>query len=272
MTIIAVVICGVRYRLEQHHLAAVAQQEQLAAVAEQQRLATIAEQKRLAALVEQQRLAVVAEQQRLAAAAQQEHLAAVAQEQRKQEDEAAAQKAIQKTAEQHAQYVARYVYPGFTRKPGNKTFAVAVASENETLDSAVTAALISRFKNEPVEIVPSFFKAAFVSDGLFQVAFNGSGGPFEKLDLTNSLDAVVFAQQNVQYSQNAGVENVVSATMQMKVVVLPVSRQADSKGWTFTAYGPGFTKEIARQAVEERLIEQIAADTNMSLGPINSTH
>jgi hypothetical protein len=142
MTIIAVVICGVRYRLEQHHLAVVAEQK---------------------------------------------HLAVVAQERRKMENEAAAQRAIREAVERHAQYVARYVYPGFTRKPGREAFAVAVASENETLDSTVAAALVSRFKNEPVEIVSSFFKAAFVSDGLFQEAFNGSGAPFDKLDLTNSL-------------------------------------------------------------------------------------
>ena len=254
MTIIAVVIYGAWYRLEQHRNAAAAEQQHQAAAAEQQRLAAVAEKQRLASLAEKQRLAEVAEQQRNL------------------EKAAAAQKASQEAAEQHAQYIVRYVYPGFTRKPGIKTFAVAVASEDDKLNGAVTAAFVSRFKNEPVELVSSFFKAAFVSDGLFQEAFGGSGGPFDRLDLTNSLDVVVFAQQNVQYSQNAGVENVVSATMQLKVVVLPVSGQADNKGWMFTANGPGFTKEAARQAAEERIIQQITTDTNMSLGPINSNH
>jgi hypothetical protein len=146
------------------------------------------------------------------------------------------------------------------------------ASENDTLNGAVTAALVDRFRNESVELASSFFKPAFVSDGLFEQALSGSGDPFAKLEVTNSLDAVVLARQTVEYTPNAAPENLISARMQLKVVVLPVSAQADSKGWTFTAYGPGFSKDVARQAAEERLIQQITTDTNMSLGQIKSNH
>jgi hypothetical protein len=48
-------------------------------------------------------------------------------------------------------------------------------------------------------------------------------------------------------------------------VAMPVSGQSESKTWTFTSNGPGFTKDIARGAAEERLIKQIAANTKMSL-------
>ncbi len=133
-------------------------------------------------------------------------------------------------------------------------------------------ALVSRFKNEPVEIVSSLFKPAFVADGLFQEAFNGSGDPFDKLDLKNSLVGAVLARQEVDYTQNAALENVISVTMQLKVAVVPVSGQGIGKTWTFTASGPGFTKEVARQAAEDRLIKQITADTNMSLGAVTSNH
>lgn len=75
----------------------------------------------------------------------------------------------------------------------------------------------------------------------------------------------MLAQQNVQYAQNTALDNVITATMQLKVAVMPVSGQSDAKTWTFTAYGPGFTKEVARQAAEERLIKQITTDTNMTL-------
>jgi hypothetical protein len=35
-----------------------------------------------------------------------------------------------------------------------------------------------------------------------------------------------------------------------------------------TAYGPGFTPEVARVEAEKRLIRQIITDTNMSLSHI----
>jgi hypothetical protein len=196
---------------------------------------------------------------------EQQRAVVVAQQRQAMENDAAARKATQDAAAAHAQYLARYVNTGFSRMPGSKTIAVAVASENGTLNRAVTAALESWFQRESVRILSPFFKPEFVSDGLFQEAFNGSGEILNKLELAKSLDRVVLAQQNVQYAQNTALENVITATMQLKVAVMPVSGQSDGKTWTFTAYGPGFTKEVARQAAEERLIKQIAADTNMSL-------
>ena len=196
---------------------------------------------------------------------EQQKAVTVAQHQQAMANEAAAQKAAQDAAAAHAQYLARYLNTGFSRTLGSKTIAVAVASENGTLNSTITAALESRFQRESVRILSPFFKPEFVSDGLFNDAFTGSGHIFNKLELAKSLDGVVLAQQNVRYTQNTALENVITATMQLKVAVLPVSGQGDGKIWTFTAYGPGFTKEVARQTAEERLIKQIAADTNMSL-------
>ena len=195
----------------------------------------------------------------------QQKAATVAQQRHVMENEAAARQAAQDAADAHTQYLARYVSPSFSRVLGSKTIAVAVASENGILNRAVTAALENRFQREPARILSPFFKPEFVSDGLFNDAFTGSGHIFNKLELAKSLDGIVLAQQNVQYAQNSALENVISATMQLKVAVIPVSSQGDGKTWTFTAYGPGFTKEVARQTAEERLIKQIATDTNMSL-------
>ena len=225
------------------------------------------------------------ERQKMTALAQQQqqHLAVIAQQQAETANRAAAQKAAQDAAAerlkaaqdaaaQHANYLARYLNPGFTRTSTGKTVAVVAAAENGALDHAVTAALMSRFQKEPAELVSSFFKPAFVSDGLFQEIVNGSGAPFERLDLAHSLDGAVLAREDVQYAQTATLENVTTATMQLKVTVVPVSSPGDGQTWTFTAYGPGFTKEVARQAAEERLIKQIATDTNMTLNAITSNH
>ena len=180
--------------------------------------------------------------------------------------------AIQEEAERHDQFLAQYLNVSLPQKTGNKTVAIAVASENGTLNRAVADAIADRFKKEPIQIISSLFKPAFVADGMFQEILSGSGGPFVRLDLANSLDGVVLARQDVHYAQNPSLQNVISATMQLKVAVVPVSGQSDGKTWTFTAYGPGFTKEVARQTAEERLIKQITNDTNISLDAITSNH
>ena len=214
---------------------------------------------------------------------EQQKAATVARRQQAMENEATARKAaqdavaeqakaVQDAAAKHAQFLARYVNTSFSRTPGSKTIAVAIVSEDGKLNRAVSAALESRFQREPARILSPFFKPEFVSDGLFNDAFTGAGEVFNKLELAKSLDGVVLAQQNVQYTQNTALENVITATMQLKVAVMPVSGPGDGKTWTFTAYGPGFTKEVARQAAEERLIKQIATDTNMSLAAITSKH
>jgi len=203
---------------------------------------------------------------------EQQKAATVVQQQRTVENEAAARKVMQDAVAERAQYLARYVNNGFSRTPGSETIAVAVASENGTLNGNVTSALVNRLQRVSVRMLSPFFKPEFVSDGLFQEIFNGSGQPIEKLGLKNTIDGVVLAQQSVQYAQNTALENVITATMQLKVAVVPVSGQGDGKTWTFTAYGPGFTKEVARQAAEERLIKQIASDTRISLAAITSNH
>jgi len=166
-------------------------------------------------------------------------------------------------AAQQAQFQARYLIGGFPSKTNNDNIAVVVATEDGRLNFSLTAAMATRFHTEAVHVLHPFFKAEFVSDGRFNEAFRGSSELFNKLCLTNSIDELVLARQNVQYSEDASLNNLVTATMTLDVIAVPVSGQSDSKTWTFTAYGPGFTKEVARGAAEERLIKQIATGTNM---------
>jgi len=177
----------------------------------------------------------------------------------------ATEQAAQNVAAEHAQYVARYLSGGFNKKAGSKSVVIVVATEDGKLNPAVTTVLARRFQDASVQISPSFFTAKFLSDGLFNDALAGSSELFRKLDLANSVDVLVLAQEDVVYSQNAALDNVTTATMQLKITVVPVSDKATGEAWTFTAYGAGFAKEVARKAAEERLIKQIATDTKMSL-------
>ena len=177
----------------------------------------------------------------------------------------AAAVAAAKAATEKANFLARYVNGSFTRQAGKQGVAIVVANENGKLNPPVTAALARKLQNEAVQISPSFFTTDFISDGLFDNALAGSIELFRKLDLPSSLNALVLAREDVQYSKNATLENTITATLRLDITVVPVSGQTAPVTWAFTAYGPGFTKEVARGTAEERLIKQITSDTKMSL-------
>jgi hypothetical protein len=209
--------------------------------------------------------AVIAKQKQQEA--QQLHEQQREQEQRAKEAAAAqaAEQAAQQAAAEHARFMAMYVDAGFARMAGTKTIAIVVASENGTRNKDVCAALINRFKKEPVQLVSSFFKPAFVSDGLFNDAFANSNDLFNRLELQKFLDGLLLAREKVQYSSNPSLQNVITASMELDVKTLPIGSQADKQTWTFTAAGAGFTQADARAQAEERLIKQITNDTKMTL-------
>ncbi len=164
-----------------------------------------------------------------------------------------------------ATYLARYLNSGSYRKPGMKTVAVAVVSENGAFDFALNSAVASHLKTDSASILTSFFRPAFVSDGLFANAFAGSNGIFDKLDLSKSLDVLLLGREQVQYSSDPSLENVMTANMELEIAAFSIA-DGQSQSWTFVANGAGFKQTEARQMAEERLIKQIAKDTKMSLG------
>jgi hypothetical protein len=195
---------------------------------------------------------------------QQQEQAQQQQELKKQQEADAVQ--AEKNAEaEHARYLARYLDSGFVRKSDVKTIAIIAASEDGKWDSDVGDALAGHLKASGVEMLPSFFKAEFISDGLFNDAFGGLDDLSQKLELGKFIDGVVLAREQVSYSQNPSLENVTSADMRLEISVMPVSASVQNQTWTLTATGTGFKNEDARAMAEERLIKQIATDANVKL-------
>ena len=191
--------------------------------------------------------------------------AAEASDAERRENELAVQQALQNAAEQHARYLARYIDSDFARKPGIGTVAIVVVSEDQKSNPALAPVLATHLKTDAVEIHSGFFKPEFISDNLFAETFKGSTDAINKLELAKSLDALLLARQEVRYSTNASLENVITATMRLEVLALPVSGTGQTQAWTFTANGAGFKPTDARSLAEERLIKQIAKDDKMSL-------
>jgi hypothetical protein len=180
-------------------------------------------------------------------------------------DEQNRQKSLQDAAAAHEKFLTKYVDTNITKRVGNQMVAVAVASENRSMNHAIGTALVKHFKAERVQLTDSFFKPELVTEGLFASVFNGSTDLFNKLELTKSLDALLLARQDVQYEPNTDL-NIVTATMQLEIVTMPVAGQIESRSWTLNANGAGIRRADARMQAEERIIKQIEADTKMSLG------
>lgn len=179
-----------------------------------------------------------------------------------------ARRAKEEAAAAHAKYLARYLNTKLDRKPGIKTVALVIVSENGKPNRAVSQAVVDMLESDTVQVLPSFFKPEFVTDGLFNGAFNEPNEIFKKLELAKSLDVVLLARQKAQYSTQPTLENVITANMELEMTAFPTGASSHSQTWTFRAPGPGFKKEDARAMAEERIIKQISRDTNISLNTI----
>ncbi len=168
-------------------------------------------------------------------------------------------------ATRHAKFLARYLNTGFTRKTGIQSLAIVSVTENGKINSTLSTALADHFKSSTVEPICLLFTPEFVSDGLFNHVFNGSTDVISKLEADKLVDGILLARQTVRYSKDASLENLITANMQLNLVLVSTTTRGQSKGWTFSAVGPGFTEQGARQTAEERLLKQITKDTKMSL-------
>lgn len=212
----------------------------------------------------------IAQNEMAARVAQEQHAAQMEAEAREiQQREAAAraaeQEAIHKAAEEHAQFLARYVNVNFAKKPGIQTVALSVSAGGKA-NRAIQEALARRFQDADVQLLASFFNPPFLSDGLFENAFNGLNDVPTKLELAKSLDKMLLARETVEYSTNGSeLQNVITATARLDVSVVPVAGTSTSQTWTFTAAGAGFSQAAAQAMAEERLIKQITDDKRMTL-------
>lgn len=180
-------------------------------------------------------------------------------------NEVAVKKAAQDEAEEQAKFISRYLNLSPARKPNAKTIAVVAVTEDGTLNRSVNNAIVNRLNASSAESTSSLFKLEFVSDGLFSKLFSGSSDIISKLKLGDLTDSILLARQNVHYTENVSLQNVLTASMQLEFMILPVAAPDQARTWTLTVVGPGFDKKTARINAEERLIKQIQEDPRMSL-------
>lgn len=191
---------------------------------------------------------------------------AAAEQQRAVEQEVAVRVAATNAVVEHAQFLARYLDTTFTKKPGVRAVALSVSFSDGRPDRIISDYLIGRFKADNNQILPSFFTGSFISDGLFDSAFDGPADISKKLELGSRIDEMLLARAAIEYTTNGTeLQNVITATVRLDIATLPTSGNETGGSWFFTAVGTGFNPMAARAAAEDRLTKQIGEDKRMSL-------
>jgi hypothetical protein len=179
------------------------------------------------------------------------------------------QKTPEQLAAERARYLARYLNIREERRQGTTVIGVAVVGDGNKLNGALGTILANRIKSASVRSLTSVFTPEFVSDGLFEKAFHDSSDVFSDLELGKIMNAALLARQTVEYSTTASLENLITANMQLEVMLVSISPRSTSQTWTFTANGPGFKQSDARLAAEERIVKQLTNDTRISTALFN---
>ena len=193
-----------------------------------------------------------------------DNTAVVAAAQQARQEAAAQQKVIQEAAARRAAFLGRYLAGSLVRTPGVAMVAVVAVNPDGSLNRAVSSALGNHFSRPSVNLLSSVFNQEFVSDGLFKQVFGGSTEPIRNLELATSLDALVLARQAAQYSPNPDL-NVMTASLQLEIVVVPIAQGVQAQSWSLNASGAGYTQAAARQLAEDRLLKEIAKADKMVL-------
>ncbi len=190
------------------------------------------------------------------------------------EDEAtkASRMAQANAAAEQARYAAKYLKSDIVRPSSGNVVAVSVCSETMKSDHAVAAALSDRLRLAGFATVSSPFTPEFLADGLFSHAFDGSTDIGKRLNLSQITDMVVLAKQDVQFSKDPSLQNVITAAMQLNIHMAPVSDLGDAQSWTLTASGSGFAEADARNMAEERLVKKIAQESKLDFRSFAANH
>ena len=166
----------------------------------------------------------------------------------------------QKAVEAHAQFLVQHVNTDFVRPVGKRAVAVVAAREDKTFSGIVNAALASRFKSDTCEMVQSFFKLPYVTDGLLEQSFESSNNLFARLELAKHLDGVLLAREKVRYADG----DLVVASIDLEIVLQPLGAQLHLQSWTLSANGAGFNRSQALQVAEEHIAKDIALKPGLS--------
>jgi len=167
---------------------------------------------------------------------------------------------------EHRSFLAKYLNSAVPRDQAVHTIAVAVVCGSNDFDRPLADAIINRCQQENSNFLPDLFTHEFISAGFFDAAFGGRTEIERKLDLASFADTLLLGREAIRYSKSPGLQNLITAHIDLEVKSVPMTARGYSQRWMFNANGPGFSDGQALAAAEERIMKQITR-TNFSLVP-----
>ena len=140
---------------------------------------------------------------------------------------------------------------------GRYSIAVMVADENGRPNESLAQSICTLLDTNGLTTTASLFTPAFIADGLFGQMLSGSKEAFDKLQLTNTIQAVMLARQSVEYSTNSALADVITATMTFDANAFSKSSFQMIFANSIKVAGAGVTRLEARTSAEERLLKQL---------------
>ncbi len=149
-------------------------------------------------------------------------------------------------------YKARYLGNPNTRY----SMAILVANETGQPNAPLGHAFGTLLTTNGLTTTASLLTPEFIADGLFDKTIGGSKESFDKLELTNLVQAVLLAHQSVQYSTNSALNGLITATMAVDVNTFSIGAFRLLFADNIRSVGAGFNLLEARTMAEERVLKQ----------------
>jgi len=163
-----------------------------------------------------------------------------------------------KAAKQREAYLNRYlVTRSFLNQPNSTEVAILVIGETGRVAQNIDQDMASRLTKKGLNATASFFAGPFVSDGIFEKLFNGNSAEVKKLQLSKHCDQIVLGKSLVNFTQNPGMEDMVTARVSVQFRIISARTGAIENRFTLSQTGVGFSKAAAEDLAIERIVNKL---------------
>ena len=171
------------------------------------------------------------------------------------EQREAALRAARQAVENDRQYVQRYLQSSKSIKtPGRKSLAVAVAGPNGELDRALAERVASLFPPARVKASTGVFTSAFGSDGLLRKVLGSGFHDVTRLDLPSVADSFWLATYRVEFSTNPELANFITARLHLDAGVIDGRSGVLVESVVEDVSGLASTRQASQSIAEERIL------------------
>jgi hypothetical protein len=171
------------------------------------------------------------------------------------------QRDLEQSGHAKAAHRAKYLNPSLpSRVRGVKNIAILCLSDGNRLNGAMATSIIGHFKDSRLSFFTSVFTPAFVTYRLFHAVWDGKVSDINLLELPTFLDTLLFVRQQVRYTENRELGDLITASMTLELLMHPTASPNDSEVISVMANGAGFRKDESLRNAEERIFKQLQSN------------